>query len=153
MASFIGPKDTQFFQNKNSEYYKLFFISVEVWKMSPQQINSTYGEDANKNFTLAYSIEAYIPSLEEYKNDATKFGLDENRTLRIFFGQDLLNKSGLEFPKIGDHVVIQGLHHKIVQTNPVDFEGNSQIPLSHVCDLIRIKFENPEQSSTVWRNF
>jgi len=153
MPLFANERDLKFIKNRNKEYYKLMFLPVDVYKPVKSEHNKVYGEDLNRVFELAYSIEAYIPDLRKYQQESTKFGLDEKRNLTIFFSQDLLIERGVIFPEIGDKIRIQNEDYKIMITNPVDYSSNLQIPLSHVCELQRVIPEVIEQGSTTWKNF
>ena len=152
MPTFITQADVAFFSQINKEVYKLFFFPVKVLKIRKQTVN-IYGEDPNKQFDPPYEIEAYIPNLPEWQKEPTKFGLESTRNLRIFFSKDLLKEKAVSPPDMGDHVIIQDDTYKIVNTNPVDYGSNIQIPLSHVCELKRVYFEGPEQGSQVVKDF
>lgn len=135
------------------EFYKNLFFPVKVYKVKRQEFNTVYGEDANKQFEDPYEIPAYIPDLPEWQNVMTKFGMDEVRSLRIFFSQDLLNKEGKSFPDIGDQIEIQNDTYLITQTNPIDYGSNIQVPLSHVCELKRVRFERPSAGTVVTKDY
>lgn len=153
MPTFIGKKDVDFFKKKNMEIYKLFMFPVSVYKLKKDQHNQIYNEDANKKFENPYEVEAYIPDLPDWKNVMTRFGMDELRTLKIYFSIDLLNKIGVEFPEIGDQVIVQDDIYLITQSNPQDYGSNLQIPMSHICELKRLRYERPNQSTTVAKDY
>lgn len=153
MPLFINPGDVAFFQRKNIEFYKNLFFPVKVYKLKKHAINDTYGEDPNKEFELPYDIPAYIPDLPEWQNVMTKFGMDEVRALRIFFSQDLLKAEKNVFPDIGDQIEIQNDMYLVTQTNPIDYGSNLQIPLSHVCELKRIRFERPSAGTVITKDY
>lgn len=153
MPTFITEKDVAFFKQKNMEFYKLFMFPVKVYKLKIDQHNQVYNEDANKKFDEPYEIEAFIPELPDWKNVMTKFGMDELRTLKVFFSIDLLNQAGVAFPDTGDQMVIQEDTYLITQTNPIDYGSNLQIPLSHVCELKRLRFERPNQGTSVFKDY
>jgi hypothetical protein len=153
MPLFLNPRDIKFFQQKNMEFYKNLFFPVKVYKVKKHEFNNVYGEDPNKEFDAPYEIPAYIPDLHEWQNVMTKFGMDEVRTLRIFFSQDILKAENKEFPNIGDQIEIQNDTYLITQTNPVDYGSNLQIPLSHVCELKRVRFEKPGAGLVITKDY
>lgn len=135
------------------EFYKNLFFPVKVYKVKKHEVNNVYGEDPNKEFDVPYEMPAYIPDLHEWQNVMTKFGMDEVRTLRIFFSQDMLKAENKEFPNIGDQIEIQQDTYLITQTNPVDYGSNLQIPLSHVCELKRVRFEKPGAGLVITKDY
>lgn len=149
----MNPGDIAFFQRKNMEFYKNLFMPVKVYKVKKHDFNNVYGEDPNKEFELPYEIPAYIPDLPEWQNVMTKFGMDEVRALRIFFSQDLLKSENKTFPDIGDQIEIQNDMYLITQTNPIDYGSNLQIPLSHVCELKRVRFERPDAGTVITKDY
>jgi hypothetical protein len=153
MPLFVTGKDLTFFQKTNKEYYKLMFTQITVFKPSKEEFNRTYGENLAQTLNEAYSIEAFIPKLKEFESEASKFGLSETRTLRVIFSKDLLEERNLEFPTFGDQLQIQNLRYKIIATSPIDYESNNQIPLSWVVDTVQIKYENPANETTVWKEY
>jgi|ERR1035438_10543888 hypothetical protein len=153
MTTFITPADVKWFQQKNQEVYKLFFFPVQVFKMKKGPSTKVYGEDSNKQFDEPYEVEAYIPDLPNWINQMTKFGMDELRTLKIYFSLDLMNTEGLPLPQAGDQIIIQEDTYLVTQTNPVDFGSNLQIPMSHICDLKRLRYEKPDQSTSVMKDY
>jgi type IV secretory pathway VirB4 component len=153
MPTFINQKDVNWFQNKNKEIYKLFFYLVQVYKVKKGPYNTTYNEDANKEFDAPYEVEAYLPDLPGWANIMTKFGMDELRKLKIYFSLDLMKSKGLELPEAGDQIIVQQDTYLVTQTNPVDFGSNIQVPMSHVCELKRIRFEKPDQSTSVQKDY
>ena len=153
MPTFITAKDVAFFQSKNKEIYKLFFFPVQVFKLKKTQVNTVYNEDANKQFELPYSVEAYIPDLPKWQNEMTKFGMDEIRPLRIYFSLDLMAAEGRELPQAGDQITVQEDTYLVTQTNPIDYGSNIQIPMSHVCELKRFRFEKPTASTAVNKDY
>ena len=153
MPLFMNEKDVAFFQRMNKEFYKNLFYPVKVYKVKKGNFNEVYGEDPNKEFDTPYLMEAYIPDLAAWNNMMTKFGMDELRTLRIFFSKDLLNEKSVEYPDTGDQIEIQQDLYLITQTNPVDYGSNIQIPLSHVCELKRIRYERPDQSTVITKDY
>ena len=77
----------------------------------------------------------------------------EVRSLQIFFSQDLLNAENRVFPDIGDQIEIQNDTYLITQTNPIDYGSNLQIPLSHVCELKRVRFERPDAGVVITKDY
>lgn len=153
MPTFITPADVAFFRQKNMEFYKLFMFPVKVYKCIKDAHNNVYGEDANKKFEDPYEIEAYIPDLPKWKNEMTKFGMDEIRNLRAFFSIDLLKQRGVEFPNAGDQMTVQEDTYLITQANPVDYGNNLQMNLSWVVEMKRFRFENPAQGTAVHKDY
>jgi hypothetical protein len=153
MPTFITKKDVEFFRKKNMEFYKLFMFPVKVYKLKKTEHNHIYNEDANKKFEDPYEIEAYIPDLPKWQNEMTKFGMDEIRNLRAYFSIDLLKQEGREFPHAGDQLVIQEDTYLVTQSNPIDYGSNIQIPLSHVIELKRLRYERPDQGTTVFKDY
>jgi hypothetical protein len=153
MTTFITPKDVDWFQAKNKEFYKLFFFPVQVFKVKKGPFNTVYGEDANKQFDDPYEVEAYLPDLPAWTNMMTKFGMDEIRKLTIYFSLEMMTSKNLPLPEVGDQIIIQEDTYLITQTNPVDFGSNLQIPLSHICELKRLRFEKPDQSSSIQKDY
>lgn len=149
MPTFLKPEDIAFFQQKNKEIYKDLFFPVKVYKVIKQQHINVYGENPNKQFEPPYEIEAYIPDLTQWQNYMTKFGMDEVRTLTVFFSIDLLNERNVAFPTAGDQLEIQDDTYLVTQTNPVDYGSNLQIPLSHIVEVKRIRFERPSAGTQV----
>jgi hypothetical protein len=153
MPTFITSKDVQWFSEKNKEIYKLFFFPVQVFKIKLGPFNTVYGEDANKQFEEPFLAEAYIPDLPKWQNETTKFGMDETRTLKIYFSLDLMKEKRLPLPQAGDQIKVQDDTYLVTQTNPIDFGSNLQVPMSHICELKRIHFERPDQSTTVFKDY
>lgn len=150
MPLFINENDVNYWKTVNKETYKLFFKPIKIYKRKKIEFQSIYGEDPNPQFELPYEIEAYIPTLTEWKNMATRYGLDEVRDFRIFFSPDVLKEAGVVIPEIGDHIELQNDTYKVTQVNPTDYNSNLQIPLSFVVDVKRIHFEKPDQATTVF---
>ena len=146
---FLNEKDIAFWKGINKEAYKLFFIKVKVSKVKLDNYNSTYNESPNRQYEKPYEIEAYLPSLPKWNNVTSKFGMDETRNLIMYFSIDLLNETGFPYPDIGDYIEVQNDTYKVVQTNPTDFKSNLQIPLSHVVELKRVHYENPEEGDAI----
>lgn len=153
MPTFITEKDVAWFQAKNKEIYKLFFFPIQVFKVKIGPFNTVYGEDANKQFEEPYSVEAYIPDLPQWQNEMSKFGMDETRALKIYFSLDLMKEKNLPLPQAGDQIMVQEDTYLVTQTNPIDFGSNIQVPMSHICDVKRIHFEKPNQSTTVFKDY
>ena len=153
MPTFITPKDVQWFNSKNKEIYKLFFYPVQVFKVKIGAFNTVYGEDANKKFAEPYEVEAYIPDLPNWINMSTKFGMDEVRALKIYFSLELMSSKNLPLPESGDQIIIQEDTYLVTQTNPTDFGSNIQVPISHVCELKRLRFERPDQSTSIQKDY
>ena len=150
----MNPGDIAFFQRKNMEFYKNLFFPVKVYKLKKQEFNTVYGEDVNKQFEEPYEIPVYIPDLQkDWDNVMTKFGMDEVRSLQVFFSQDLLKREGKDFPDIGDQIEIQNDMFLITQTIPVDYGSNLQVPLSHVCTLKRVRYEKPTAGSVITKDY
>lgn len=155
MPIVLGERDLAFFQAKQIEIYKNYFAEVTVYKLTPQTFNSLYGEDSSKRYNESYKTNAYIPDLPGWKENLTKFGFDETRDLLIYFSLDLLKVTQTEerIPDIGDRVEIQGDMYTVVQTNPLDFGTNLQLPLSHQCKLERYRPETPKEMTTVYSDY
>jgi len=153
MPTFLKPADIAFFQRKNVEIYKDLFFPVKVYKVKRQQFNNVYGENPNKQYDEPYSIEAYIPDLSKWENYMTKFGMDEVRSLLIYFSLDLLREKNVEWPGTGDQIEVQNDYYLVTQTNPVDYGSNLQIPLSHIVEVKRIRYEKPSEGTTVISNY
>ena len=125
-------------------------MPVKIYTRIVADFDHIYGEDQNKNYAAPYEMEAYLPSLPQYKNSMTRFGLDETRKLYIFFSIDLYTERNLELPNIGDYVEVQNDSYKIMQTNPDDYMSNMQIPMSHICELSRVRPLKIKPESTVY---
>lgn len=146
---FIGPDAIDFFNEVNVEAYEAFFLPIKVFYRNKQEFDRIYGEDINILFDAPVDIPAYIPDLKEWRNTALRFGLDEQRDLVIYFSIGLLSKYGHTPPNIGDRVEVQKDLYEIRQTNLLQYGSNLQIPLSHVCQLHKVRPENPPDSTTV----
>ena len=146
---FLNERDIAFWKGINKEAYRLFFIKVKVSKVVLDSYNSTYNESPNRKYADPYEVEAYIPDLPGWQNSTTKFGMDETRNLIMYFSIDVLNETGFPYPDIGDYIYVQDDTYKVVQTNPTDYKSNLQIPLSHVCELKRVHYENPDEGNAV----
>jgi hypothetical protein len=146
---FIGQEAIDFFNEVNVEAYEAFFLPINVMYRNKQEFDRVYGEDINILFEAPIAIPAYIPDLKEWKNTALRFGLDEQRDLIVYFAIALLNKYGYKPPNIGDRVEIQKDLYEIRQTNLLQYGSNLQIPLSHVCQLHKVRPENPPDGVTV----
>jgi len=153
MPTFIGKKDVDFFKKKNMEIYKLFMFPVKVYKLKKDQHNTVYNEDANKKFEEPYEAEAYIPDLPQWKNLMTKFGMDELRTLKCYFSIDLLKKYGVIPPEVGDQIIIQDDTYLVTQESPTDYGSNIQIPMTYAIELKRLRFERPNQGTSVFKDY
>lgn len=149
MPILFNKNDIKFFQQKNVEIFKNYFVEVEVSVLLPQEFTHVYGEDANKRYADPYKISAYMPELPGWKEKLTRFGFDESRELIIMFSLDQLKLEGRELPKVGDRVQIQDDHYTIMQSNPADFGSNLQIAMTHSCKLERYRPEKPEEFTTV----
>jgi len=73
MPVIFGPKDIAFFQQKNKEIYKNYFMEVEVYELVTEPFDKVYGEDSNKRYKEPYKISAYIPSLPGWDEKLTRF--------------------------------------------------------------------------------
>jgi hypothetical protein len=153
MPSFITPADVDFFKRINKEVYKLFFFPITVMKLIKSENDRLYGEDLNKQFDTPYTIEGYIPDLPKWHLNQGKFGSDEQRNLRVFFSLDLVVESGRSLPDIGDRMVIQNDLYQVMQVNPSDFGSNLQLPLTHVCEIIRVRPEKFEGGTIVQQEY
>jgi hypothetical protein len=149
MPLFLGKDAFNFFNSINIEAYGLFFIPIKVLYRNKQEFDRIYGEDINVLFESPIEIPAYIPNLNDWKNNATRFGLDETRDLVICFSIGLLEKMGLTPPDIGDRIEVQNDLYEIRQTNINQYGTNLQLPLTHSCSLAKVRPENPPDSTTV----
>ncbi len=153
MPKLIGDGDVSYFQNVGMEVYKLFMIPLKIFRIREQEYNSTYAEDANKQFYEAYEIEGYIVDLPSFQNSMTKFGIDETRELKVYFSIKLIQERGVIPPILGDHIEIQGIDYKVVQANAVEYGSNLQIPLSYVVDIKRVRSERPDQGNVITKDY
>lgn len=153
MPLFPSTRDVDFWKKKNIEVYSAFFQPVKLYKYRAQEYDNIYNEDYNKVFDGPYEIPGYLAKLPTGNLEQTRFGLDESRDMRICFSLDLLQVKNLPTPEIGDHLEIQGDRYKIMQTNPIDYRSNLQIPLTHVCDLSRVRPEIPEQGTILTKEY
>lgn len=153
MPILLNQQDIDFFRYINTDVYKLFFMPVKVYRRIPAEFDRVYNEDQNVNYAAPFEIEAYLPNLQGWKNTATRFGLDEQRKLIIYFSIDLFQERKIELPVIGDYVEVQYDMYKIMQTNPEDFYSNLQIPMSHICELSRVRPLRLKDESTVYEEY
>ena len=153
MPTFITPGDVAWFGEINKQVSKLFFFPITIMKLIKGDRDEFYGEDLQKQFELPYTIEGYIPDLPKYHLQQGKFGADEARNLRVFFSLDLIAAEEKEAPAIGDRMVIQKDTYQVMQVNPTDFGSNLQLPLTHVCEVIRIRPERPEGGTIVQQEY
>lgn len=149
MVMFIGAEAINYFTDVNTEAYEAFFLPIKVFYRNKQEFDRVYGEDINILFEAPISIPAYIPDLKEWRNTATRFGLDETRDLIIYFATGLLKKYNYTPPNIGDRIEIQEDLYEIRQTNLLQYGSNLQIPMSHVCQLHKVRPENPPDGVTI----
>ena len=149
MVMFIGQDAINFFNEINVEAYEAFFLPIKVFYRNKQEFDRIYGEDINILFNDPIEIPAYMPDLEKWQNTSLRFGLDEQRNLLVYFSVALLNKYGHTPPDIGDRIEIQKDLYEIRQTNIVQYGSNLQIPLSHICELRKVRPENPPDGTTV----
>ena len=149
MPLFVDQNAINYFNEINIEAYELFFIPIKVFYRDKQEFDRIYGEDINILFQTPVAIPAYIPDLAAWKNMALRFGLDETRDLVVYFSIALLNKYGFTPPNIGDRIEIQNELFEIRQTNLLQYESNLQIPMSHVCQLHKVRPEIPPAETAV----
>lgn len=153
MPKLIGDGDVSYFQNVGMEVYQLFMIPLKIFRIREQEYNTTYNEDANKQFYEAYEIEGYIVDLPSFQNSMTRFGIDETRDLKVYFSIKLIQERNVIPPVLGDHIEIQGIDYKVVQANSVEYGSNLQIPLSYVVDIKRVRSERPEQGNVITKDY
>lgn len=153
MPTFITEGDVNFFREINKQVSRLFFFPITVMKLRKDDRDEFYGEDLTKQFDEPYTIEGYIPDLPKWHLKQGKFGADENRNLRVFFSRDLIAENKREFPDIGDRMAIQGDLYQVMQVNPTDFGSNLQLPLTHVCEIIRVRPEKIEGGTIVQNEY
>lgn len=149
MPLFLDQNAFNFFNGINIEVYESFFIPVHVLYRNKQEFDRVYGEDINVLFEAPIEIPAFIPNLNNWQNKATRFGLDEQRDLLVYFSQGLLDKYGYKGPDIGDRIEIQDDLYEIRQTNILQYGTNLQIPLTYSCALHKVRPENPPDGTTV----
>ena len=149
MPLFINQNTINFFNEINIEVYESFFIPIKVLYRNKQEFDRVYGEDINILFEFPVEIPAFIPNLNDWKNKATRFGLDEQRDLLVYFSTGLLEKYGHKGPDIGDRIEIQEDLYEIRQTNILQYGSNLQIPLTYSCSLHKVRPEVPPDSTTV----
>lgn len=153
MPTFLNNKDIEYFKSINKEIYQLYFFPVKIYYIKIKEFDKVFGEDQNKSFYDPVEVEAYIPDLPEWQNYTTKLGMDELRTLKAFFSIDLMNERGLKLPEAGDQIEIQNDMYLVTQSNPIDYGSNLQIPLSHIVELKRIRFERPDAGTRVYKAY
>ena len=153
MPTFIQEQDVNWLREINKQIYKLFFFPITIMKLVKEDYDKLYGEDLNKQFAKPYTLEGYIPDLPKWHLTQGKFGSDEQRNLRAFFSLELANADGKELPDIGDRMVIQSDLYEVVQVNPTDFGSNLQLPLTHVCEIIRVRPEKFEGGTIVQKEY
>ena len=149
MPLFLDQNALKYFSEVNIEVYEKFFIPIKVFYRNKQEFDRVYGEDINILFESPVSIPAFIPNLNNWQNRATRFGLDEQRDLLIYFSTALLQKYGFTEPDIGDRLEIQNDLYEIRQTNVLQYGTNLQIPLTYSCALHKVRPENPPDGTTV----
>lgn len=153
MPTFITPDDVSWFGEINKQVSRLFFFPIKIYKLIKDDRDNLYGEDLTRQFEAPYTIEGYLPDLPRYHLAQGKFGADEARNLRVFFSLDLINEEQKPLPDIGDRMVIQEDTYQVMQVNPTDWGSNLQLPLSHVCEVIRIRPERPEGGTIVQKQY
>lgn len=149
MPLFLDNNAVNFFNEINIEVYESFFIPIKVLYRDKQEFDRIYGEDINILFEAPVDIPAFIPNLNNWETRASRFGLDEQRDLIVYFSSALLAKYGFKEPDIGDRVEIQSDLYEIRQTNILQYGTNLQIPLTYSCYLHKVRPESPSDGTTV----
>jgi hypothetical protein len=144
---FQGANDLAYMKRINRELYKKFMMPTDVYLYDHNQKDPLYGESTDKTWNQAtskpsYTVEAYFPELTDWKAKLTKHGLDEKRPLKGYFFVDSFPELGVEPPRVGDRISIEGELYKVMQDNPKDYFFNTQIPLTHSVDLQRVRPES-----------
>lgn len=143
---FQGSADLAFAKRVNREAYKAFMKSADVYLYREGLKDPLYGEATDKSFEQdsrpSYSVECYLAELPEWKAKLTKHGLDEERPLKAHFFADAFSERGVQPPSVGDHVVVEGERYKVMQTNPRDYFGNTQVAMTYSVDLQRVRPES-----------
>ena len=144
--------DIDFIKAINRELYARFMKPTNVYLMDRGNQDKTYGEDPGLTFSggkfdnsPSYVINGYFKNLPNTKLKQTKFGLDEERNLTIMFFNFDFEEKGLQKPDVGDRIMLEGLLYDITQTNTTNYWGNSVIPMSYVCTIIRTRVDSINQ--------
>ena len=153
MPTFITSGDVDYWRRINVEAYKMFMLPITIYTMKNAPHDELYGEDQNIEYEEPYTLAGYIPNLPGWKQQTTKFGTDETRTLNAFFSPDLAAEEGKRLPTTGDRLVIQGDTYYVSQENPEDYGSNLQLHLSWIVSLIRTRPLNPVQGTTVQKEY
>lgn len=142
---FQGSRDLDYWKATNRERYKKLVKPTDVYLYDrvadADQLN---GENMDQTFhgftrTPSYTIEAYFKELGDWEAKLTKFGVDERRPLKGYFFIDSFTEKGVQPPRIGDHIVVQGERYKVMQNNFADYFGNTQEPMTYVVELQRTR--------------
>ena len=68
---------------------------------------------------------------------STRVSLFSNRTVVVS-----IREAGVQAPYIGDHIEIEGERYKVMDTDPVDYFGNTQVGLTLRFVLVRVQAES-----------
>lgn len=144
---FQSERDLNFWKRINREVYKKFLRKVEVFLYDRNLKDSLYGEATDLSFNSgssspSYEVEAFFEELPDWKAKLTKHGLDESRPIKAHFFADAFSELGVNPPRIGDRIRVQGEFYKVMQDNPRDYFGNTQKTLTYSVDLERIRPES-----------
>lgn len=153
MPTFINEADINYWKQIGSEVYSLFMKPLPIYKLKKSKQDALYNENANQEFSEPYELLGYVTDLPGWKQNTTKFGTDETRMLVAYFSPSLAEKQSKPLPYTGDRISIQGDMYYVSQDNPADFGSNIQLNLSHVVTLLRVRPQNPEQGSTVSKEY
>jgi hypothetical protein len=141
--------DIDFIRSINRELYARFMKPTNVYLMDRGNQDKTYGEDPALTYSggrfdnsPSYTINAYYKTLPNTKLKNTKFGLDEERSLTVMFFNYDFEERGFQKPNIGDRIELEGQLYDITQTNTTNYWGNSAIPMSYACTIIKTRVDS-----------
>lgn len=144
--------DVDFIRSINRELYARFMRPTNVYLMDRGNQDKTYGEDPALTYSggrfdnsPSFTVNAYFPHLPNTTLKLTKFGLDEARPLTAFFFNFDFEERGFTKPDVGDRIELEGQLYDITQTSTTNYWGNSTVPMSWVCSLIKTRPDSINQ--------
>jgi len=123
--------DREFFSHVVMDAWKTFFKKIEIWKWknTPDEASKIYLESPDRILYSAYSVEGYVDDKPGWDPNLTKAGMDSTRELKCHFSVDMLREMNVEWPLIGDLLVIDDQYYEIKDTDPMDNFANQEYQL------------------------
>ena len=144
---FQKTRDLTYAQRVNREMYRRFMKLTKVYLMDRGIKDELYGENLQKTFNQgtsepSYEIEMCFPDLPVWNPELTKHGINEKRDFAAYAFAEAFREAGVQAPYIGDHIEIEGERYKVMDTDPVDYFGNTQVGLTLRFVLVRVQAES-----------